>query len=215
MREKDAGLSQYFVLGWGSLIWDLENLSPHVEGPWRMREGPRLPMEFTRVSPKRKMGLVVCLDAHHGVGCATHAIASRRGRIQEVVGDLAARERALEDHIGRVCLVTGTAAGATPQVVEAVADWCRATGRKGAVWTDLPSNFAEHLGEPFSVPRALSYLRGLAGENLDEAVRYIESAPAETDTPLRRHLATDPWWRAEAARVAGFSSATGAGAAPG
>ncbi|MCL5776050.1 hypothetical protein M1105_03425 [Limibaculum sp. FT325] len=208
-------MSQFFVLGWGSLLWDLENLAPHVAGAWQRRAGPVLPMEFTRVSPKRRMGLVVCLDARHGVGCATHAIASRRDRIEEVAADLAARERAADRHIGRVCLATDAAAGASAEVIDAVAAWCRATGRRGAVWTDLPSNFAEHLGEPFSVPRALSYLRGLAGENLDEAVRYIESAPAETDTPLRRHLATDPWWRAEAARVAGFSSATGAGAAPG
>lgn len=208
-------MSHYVVLGWGSLIWDLENLAPHVEGPWLMSAGPRLPMEFTRVSPKRKMGLVVCLDARHGVGCATHAVASRRDRIEHVVTDLARRERATEDHVGRVCLVTGTAAGATPQVVDAVAAWCRETGRKGAVWTDLPSNFDEHLGEPFSIPRAVAYLRGLAGESLDEAVRYIENAPRETDTPLRRHLAADPWWGGHARRIAVRGASPVAGDAAG
>jgi hypothetical protein len=194
----------YAVIGWGSLIWDLEILTPHVAGPWAMRAGPRLPMEFTRVSPKRKMGLVVCLDARHGVPCATHAISSRKTRIAEVVADLAARERAVEDHVGRVCLATGEAHGATPEVIDAVADWCRATGRTGAVWTDLPSNFDQHLGEGFSIPRAVSYLQGLAGESLDEAVRYIENAPSDTDTPLRRHLAADAWWRGHARRVRGL-----------
>ncbi|MDT8344294.1 MAG: hypothetical protein RQ752_07650 [Thermohalobaculum sp.] len=195
-------MSRFVVLGWGSLIWDLERLAPDVEGPWQMRAGPRLPMEFTRVSPKRKMGLVVCLDPRHGVACATHAIVSRRHLVGEVVADLAARERAPEERIGRVCLASGASHGATPDVIAAVAAWCRATGRTGAVWTDLPSNFAETLGAPFSIARAEGYLRGLAGESLDEAVSYIENAPADTDTPLRRHLAGSAWWRAEVARVA-------------
>jgi len=191
----------YAILGWGSLIWDLDNLAPHVRGDWRMDGGPVLPMEFTRVSPKRKLGLVVCLDDRHGVGCRTNAIASVRGDIHGAVDDLARRERAPVERIGAVCRATGYRHGATEVVIELVAAWCDAQGLAGAVWTDLPSNFAEHLGEPFSIPRALSYLRGLAGDSLDEAVRYIENAPAATDTPLRRALAAEDWWQAEAARL--------------
>jgi hypothetical protein len=33
-------------------------------------------MEFSRISPKRAMGLVVCLDPAAGVPCPTHAIGS-------------------------------------------------------------------------------------------------------------------------------------------
>ena len=62
-------------------------------------------------------------------------------------------------------------------------------------------DFEDHLGEAFTVPRALAYLRTLAGESLNEAVRYIENAPAATDTPLRRVLAEDAWWRGEARRL--------------
>ena len=47
------------ILGYGSLIWDLEILAPHVAGNWEMRAGPSLPMEFSRISKKRKLGLVV------------------------------------------------------------------------------------------------------------------------------------------------------------
>jgi hypothetical protein len=34
-------------------------------------------------------------------------------------------------------------------------------------------------------------------------VRYIENAPIETDTPMRRHLSGLDWWRAKAARLKG------------
>ena len=194
-------MNGYAILGWGSLIWDLENLTPHVRGDWAMGAGPALPMEFTRVSPKRKRALVVCLDAVHGVGCATNAIASAKDGFGAVVTDLARRERAPEERIGAVCLARGHARGTSPEVVEGVRRWCLAEGWAGAVWTDLPSNFEDNLGEVFSVPRAISYLRGLTGDSLDEAVRYIEKAPLATDTPLRRALANDDWWCAEARRL--------------
>jgi hypothetical protein len=194
-------MTGYAVLGWGSLIWDLENLAPHVRGDWLMGAGPALPMEFTRISPKRKLGLVVCLDARHGVDCPTHAIASLRESIAGAIDDLARRERAPHELIGAVCMATGHSNGSSPEIVGMVADWCTRSGRQGAVWTDLPPNFAEHRGEVFTIPRALAYLRTLTGENLDEAVRYIQSAPATTDTPLRRALAAESWWQAEAVRL--------------
>ncbi|QPH55314.1 hypothetical protein [Pontivivens ytuae] len=182
------------ILGWGSLIWDIENLEPHVAGDWHMRGGPELPMEFSRISPKRKMGLVVCLDPQHGAACPTHAIRSTRARLTDAVSDLARRERAPEDLIGR-CTQDG-AHGRLPEVNEAVMAWCRMSGHDGAVWTDLEPNFLLSRGVPFSVKRGMDYLRTLEGESLAEAHRYIEEAPSTTMTPLRRALTTDPWWQA-------------------
>jgi hypothetical protein len=194
-------MSGYAILGWGSLIWDLETLALHVEGDWAMGAGPALAMEFTRVSQKRIGALVVCLDANHGDPCTTHAITSVRNEINSAIDDLARRERTCKQWIGAVCLANGHANGTSPEAVEGVRRWCLAEGWAGAVWTDLPSNFEDHLGEVFSVPRAVSYLRGLTGDSLDEAVRYIENAPTATDTPLRRALSVDAWWRGEARRL--------------
>ena len=191
---------RYAVLGWGSLIWDLENLAPRVRLPWAMGAGPRLPMEFSRISAKRKMGLVVCLDPDVGVPCPTHAIESVRDGLDDAIGDLALRERAPKVRIGGVCLASGAAQG-REAIVYVVRDWCRAAGWTGAVWTDLLPNYAETRGEPFSIDRGVAYLRTLTGDSLEEAVRYIENAPAATDTPLRRRLARDGWWREQAAGV--------------
>ena len=74
------------ILGWGSLIWDIEILAPHVTGAWQMSGGPDLPMEFSRVSAKRKMGLAVCLDPQDGALCPTHAIRSTRTQVAPVTG---------------------------------------------------------------------------------------------------------------------------------
>jgi hypothetical protein len=182
------------ILGWGSLLWDLDDLAPKVSGPWLVRAGPVLPMEFSRISRKRAMGLVVCLDPSAGVPCPTHAIRSVRTRTGDAVADLAARERAPRDRIGWAT-AEGAGEGRMPEVVTAVTEWCRAAGWAAAVWTDLEPNFRETTGVAFAVPAGCAYLRGLEGASLIEAHRYIRNAPRSTRTPLRRALAADPWWR--------------------
>ena len=184
---------RYAVIGWGSLIWDLEILFPHVEQPWQMNAGPKLPMEFSRISAKRKMGLAVCLDNVTGDPCPTHVIPSVRNTLVEAIEDLAARERAPFDRIGGVCLATGARQGRR-YFSDLIGGWCEQHGWQGAVWTDLSSNFQVMQNRPFTTARAMEYLRTLRGESLNEAVRYIAFAPKTTDTRLRRALQDDPWW---------------------
>ena len=195
------------IVGYGSLIWDLEVLAAQVEGAWRMGAGPALPLEFSRVSPKRRRGLVVCVAAVHGAPCPSHAIASRRETAEAARADLAARERAPLERVGFVCLRSGRREG---RVADLVADWAGGAGLAGAVWTELDPNFEAHAGRPFDFEAGEAWLLALAGEDRDEAVRYIANAPAATDTPFRRRLAARPWWQAEAARVAALDSAAGA-----
>jgi len=182
------------ILGWGSLLWDLDDLTPKVAGPWALRSGPKLPMEFSRISPKRATSLVVCLDPEHGVGCATHAIRSVRTGIDAAITDLAARERAPAHRIGWAD-AAGRGHGRMPEVVAAVGAWCAERGWAAAVWTDLEPNFRETTGAAFTVAEGVGYLRTLGDASLGEARRYIRQAPPTTRTPLRRALACDPWWR--------------------
>jgi len=188
-----VALSQIAIIGWGSLIWDLEILTPHVAGAWQMEAGPLLPMEFSRVSPKRKLGLVVCLDPEVGVLCQTHIIRSKRRNIHEAIQDLQARERAPDGLIG--AYHTDFQHGRMPTVVAQVQNWCEAKGWSGAVWTDLEPNFESHTMRGFSVAEGLQYLKTLRGESLEEAYNYIQNAPTQTATPLRAALAKDAWWQ--------------------
>lgn len=179
-----------WILGYGSLIWDLDDLAPKVTGEWRMGVGPRFPLEFSRISPKRKQALVVVID-QAGDPCPSHAIRSVRDSVAEAADDLAARERTVLDHIGWVDLATGRRQSNYGDVADLVAEWCEAEGAAGAVWTDLNGNF-----DGFTIPRAIDYLKTLTGESRASALEYINSAPPATDTPLRRALAENPWWQA-------------------
>ncbi|MEL6478842.1 MAG: hypothetical protein AAFR17_16040 [Pseudomonadota bacterium] len=193
-------MGQVAIIGWGSLVWDLDDLAPHVSGSWRMEEGPMLPLEFTRISPKRKNGLAVCIDETFGTPCPTHIIASARADCTEAILDLAKRERTEPQNIGALCRRTGIRKAVSARIMGTIDAWAKSKGWSCAVWTDIGSNFEAELGEPFSVPRGLAYLGSLTGESRREAIRYIAQAPSATDTPLRRALAEEPWWREEASR---------------
>mgnify|MGYP006982470525 CR=1 FL=1 len=189
-----VALSRIAILGWASLIWDLENLAPHTKGDWLMEAGPLLPMEFSRISPKRKLGLVVCLDPIVGVDCKTHVIQSVHTDIALTIANLAARERAPLDLIGAVHS-DGLRRGRMPEVCDRVTNWCEANEWDGVVWTDLKPNFIEYTQKEFSVNAGLCYLRTLTDDSLTEAFNYIENAPRQTQTPLRIALANDVWWQ--------------------
>ncbi len=190
------------IIGWGSLIWDLDDLAPKVQVPWLMGAGPVMPFEFSRISPKRKHALAVCIDPDNGDPCATNAILSIRDDIHAAAEDLRARERAARiDFIGFYCARTGTIRSRIPAMAEAVGDWCAVTGAAGAVWTDLDANFEAVHGTPFTVEAAIAYLKALPDESRAEGVRYITLAPATTDTRLRRALAAEEWWQEAAARI--------------
>ena len=178
-----------YILGYGSLIWDLDDLAPKVTGEWRMGIGPQFPLEFTRISPKRKQALALVID-EAGDPCPSHAIQSIRASIAEAAQDLAARERTVLDHIGWVDLTNGTAQSNYGGVADLVTRWCERENAAGAVWTDLNGNF-----DHFTVERGIAYLKTLKGESLSAAEEYINCAPEATNTPLRRALAADPWWR--------------------
>ena len=183
------------VIGYGSLIWDLECLEPRVDGPWQRAGGPLLPLEFSRISPKRRQALVLVVDDSISAPCATSHIASTRNRLEDAVDDLAQRERCRPEFISYTSRDGSRSRGTSRRAQSAVQAWLAGTRFDGAVWTGLPANFAEATGTPFSHDAALAYLQKLDEPSLAEAWRYMEYAPEETATPLRRHVRAQGWWQ--------------------
>jgi len=183
------------ILAYGSLIWDEENLAPRITGGWRRGHGPVLPVEFCRVSPKRGRALVLALDEEAGAPVPTSHTTSRRHRVEEAVADLAARERCAPRYIG-IAHHDGRHAQCSARIARVVNAWLALTDYDAAIWAGLPANFEEHAGTPFSHEAGLAWLRQLPPASLQEGWRYITNAPGETDTPFRRFLARQAWWRA-------------------
>jgi cation transport regulator ChaC len=177
------------VLGWGSLLWEGGGaFDASWYGAWR-RDGPSLRIEFSRVSASRSGALTLVIDAENGAIVPVAWRLSRRSAISNVIQDLCERERTTERQIGRVSAV-GEMHYRDDESFQAIRAWMFVHGLRGVVWTDLPSNFAEKIGRPFSIANAMAYLQSLEGESKKTALEYIERAPVFVRTPLRAALAT-------------------------
>ncbi len=187
-------MTGFAVIGYGSLIWDLDDLAPYVKGQWTLYGGPWLPLEFSLVSAKRRRGLALVIDHKHGQSCPSCIINSNRHTIEKVVQDLAARERTSDQNIGFIERNSGTARSRSMTTLATVRNWLGQTDYAGAVWTDGAPNFESVLGVEFSVATATAHLHSLEGESAAEAKRYISLAPDKVDTPLRRALSEQSWW---------------------
>jgi len=187
-------MSKIAVIGFGSLLWDLDDLAPKVSGEWKMYEGPVLPLEFSLVSRKRHYALALVIDYGDGAPCPTCVIDSVRSEIGAAIVDLANRERMEPTNIGFVDRNTGESRSHREETRNTFWNWIEDRNYDGAVWTDGERNFEALTGRAFSLQTAQDHLRSLQGMSLEEARRYIRNAPARVETPLRRALENSPWW---------------------
>jgi hypothetical protein len=179
------------ILGWGSLIWDQRELP--TSGDWQ-KGGPILAIEFSRISSDGRLTLVI--DEKNGVPVKTRYAESGSGTLNQAIEDLRKREDTSKSMIGVVSKTINNAKSGS----DTIKDWAVDNKWDGVIWTGLPSNFEDKEHVPFTVENGLVYLGGLFGEEKAAARKYIERAPEEVITPLRR--AVGEWgWGAGSNRV--------------
>ena len=179
------------ILGWGSLIWDPRDL--YHDDTWQ-RGGPILPLEFSRISSDGRLTLVI--DQNYGESVTTYYTTSLHSDLNGAIENLKKRENLPSNkNIGVIDLNADTSHTRQDAVlVERIRSWARINEYDAVIWTDLPPKF-EIDGEavPFSVDAAVAYLQGLSGETAKKAREYIQKAPREVETPLRRKLRENGW----------------------
>jgi hypothetical protein len=177
------------ILGWGSLIWDEGDVPLPLETGWQVG-GPKLPIEFSRISNSRNGALTLVIDPDNGEYISTQFAISKRSDLDDAICDLRTREGTLVKRIGYVNLIDGSQrCNVYLNVGDIIRMWANNKNIDAVVWTDLPPNFEE-----FSVDKAIGYLHNhLSSDGATKAREYIRKAPKDTDTPLRRRLTDDPW----------------------
>jgi hypothetical protein len=180
------------VLGWGSLIWQPANqhgeLTAAGGAAWDP-SGPRLPVEFARISEDGRLTAVVTPE--HGTPVPVLWILSGHAEVGDAIVDLARRES--DTSIANVHAVTRSG-GVLGRPEEAVSGTVHAwleghPSLDAAVWTGLgPGPRWEGMGG-FSVPNAIAYLESLEGGMRRRSLEYLRRAPRQIDTPVRRAAA--------------------------
>ena len=194
--QGDQHIGEIRILGWGSLLWDTAHHADFdgQHDAWE-QDGPVLPLEFSRVSQRRKGALTLVIDRDHGSPTKVSSARSRRGALPAAIDDLASREGTTqEEQIGFVDLIANTHRGRDAATVQAVEAWAKQRGLVAAIWTDLASNFEEKTKQSWSVKAAIAYLKGLPEDARAAAEEYIRNAPAWAKTPLRDAAAAQLGW---------------------
>jgi hypothetical protein len=175
------------ILGWGSLISDSRGLA--TSGQWQLN-GPKLPIEFSRISDDGRLTLVI--DAEHGRIVSTRYIESSRADLGDAIGDLRRREKTIRKRIGFIDLRHEiSSAKEFPEhavASAAIYAWLEHSGFDAVIWTALPSNFQQKRNQPFSPEAAARYLDSLSKFEQINAFKYINGAPIDVITPLRTLL---------------------------
>lgn len=177
-------------LGWGSLIWNPEDLP--LTGGWE-NDGPVLPIEFARESGRKRITLVIADGAEPVTSLwALMKVAS----LQAAKEALASRERIDEANIkysiGWWRKVDGTSHGRGAQVISG---WAPAHNLDAVVWTNLRPGLK---GSPNVVPdydAVLQHFKMLI-EHAEqaEAEEYVRKAPSQIKTGYRKRLQQDLGW---------------------
>jgi hypothetical protein len=182
----------------GSLIWDkrpeFEPFEQHLKGQW-LHDGPRLKLEFSRVSNTRHGALTLVIDEEHGAETTVAWRLSKRSDVNEAICDLRCREGTILKCIGQVGHDRGS--NSSLPGADAIAEWRRSKNLDAVVWTALKSNFNEKSKEKrlFSVQAAIDHIQNLDANGRAKAFEYISRAPEVVKTPLRSALEATPWFQ--------------------
>lgn len=182
------------IVAWGSLVWRPTDrgvrLRLHTADDWR-RDGPRLPVEFARVSCDGSLTLVVVPGYPNRV--TTLWSVSAYDNLNDAIRNLASREGITKnlDPIHGV-FRSGLPIGSVDRnIAAAVHGWLlEHQPLDAAIWTGLgthPTRWHDHGYEDgFTPDNAISYLRSLRGDPGHPAFEYVMKAPAQITTPVRQ-----------------------------
>lgn len=170
-------------LGWGSLIWKTGALP--VSGRWQ-EDGPKVPVEFCRISDGGELATALCLNATPVPALWAWLAVEDLPLACQALKEREAIPEQRTDGVGSLIV--------TKRPVGMLAEWASARGIDAVIWTNLPAKDAATEGRIPSLEEAVAYLEGLSGETRAHARNYIESVPAQINTPYRREIASALGW---------------------
>ena len=157
------------ILGWGSLIWEPGADFEKSIKPWKY-DGPKVKIEFSRISKSREGALTLVLDPKNGTETTVAWCISERARVEDALADLRCREGTTMANIGCV-YVDEPAKPKSPD--QEILAWAMERKLDAVIWTALTSNFEKERGMSFSVEAVTAYIKTLKPAGKVRAAEYV------------------------------------------
>jgi len=171
-------------IGWGSLIWNPENLA--CQNKW-FEDGPLLPIEFTRISGNNRVTLIIdknsspvrtlwSLMLHSNLDDCINSLMTREGTTKENIHYTSANDTC-EDKFESL-----------------IKKWLLEKHIDLAIWTGLSFSKKTNSKRP-TVVEIIKHLEQLTGTERSIAEEYIRLAPRQIDTEYRREIENKLGWK--------------------
>lgn len=187
------------ILGWGSLLWDKSPEFDKHHEDWQF-DGPRLKIEFSRVSSTRNDALTLVLDTKNGKECQVAYALSKRKCPYDAICDVRSREGTTLNNVGYYFADKTRKQAKEKDVLNIIENWASERKIDVIIWTDLESNFQKKskTKTSFSIKAALCHIQALDSEGKAKAAEYVWRSPKFVETPLREALQVQPWFQTAA-----------------
>jgi hypothetical protein len=173
------------ILGWGSLIWNSEELKFDKNIGWN-QEGPILPIEFARISQNGRLTLVI---TEEGNDVKTLYAISIENSVENALQNLRKREGTTTAKIGFYDKAKELFFPENFQYKQNILSWVKDKDIDAVIWTNLGENWNS------KTQNRIDYLKSLVGETKDEAKKYIINTPEQIQTFLRKQIEKDLNWK--------------------
>lgn len=170
-------------LGWGSLVWDPDNLQ--VRATW-LTDGPLVQIEFLRKSGGERITLVL-----HESARPVRSLWALMDieDIDDAAENLRAREKTNPRRIG-----VWQSGQDAPDLIEDLPSWAQERSVEAVIWTALGPQAPDGAQRVPTFEETIAHLKGLTGKELNDARRYVRNAPRQVDTPFRRRFEVELGW---------------------
>lgn len=173
------------ILVWGSLFWDPRNLE--IAEEWYF-DGPILPIEFARISGDNRLTLVIKPTFDD---VTTLYAVSSHNELQLARENLRVREGTDNiNNIGYLDFINNTQniRQANLFMINILRNWNETRGYDAIIWSDFAPRFTDVTGLVFTLNNVTTFLTNLPEVERENALEYIERAPAQINTRFRNSI---------------------------
>jgi hypothetical protein len=145
-----------YYIAWGSLLWNFKSLK--IETEWT-KSNIKFPLNFSRISDSGQGRLTLVIDKTGEMNNVYYARTSF-SNLNTAIQKLKTREKTSNKNIGfiNISLNTFRTSLLDDKKIQELVSFAKKNKIDGLIWTEIPANFEEVFGKPYSKESAIEYI---------------------------------------------------------
>lgn len=145
-----------YYIAWGSLLWNFKSL--RIETEWT-KSNIKFPLNFSRISDSGQGRLTLVIDKNGELNNVYYA-KTTFSNLNTAIQKLKTREKTSTKNIGFINIPSNTFRTSLldDKKIHELINFAKKNKIDGLIWTEIPPNFNEVIGKPYSKESAIEYI---------------------------------------------------------